>query len=302
MKPIPFPSPRLMSLFSEPIDGIPIRRLTVSLMAILDQTDIFGLDFRALGDVILSLAGSLSFRIDRDLLKPMSGWLEDDVRRLLKNEEARTYSWKNYMKRQRRWRKQRKRLAVERLKKYRSELLKRRRFYNEMEENRSFVKECSETKHPFDPDFIKGIVSPFSYREQNRRETDLRFSLAAATPDSLLFPWKMMLRSRIKEADHLNIRDMEFQEKDNPGKETASILIHLLELETAGEIALDQKEPFGDIWVQARDVADETGFILIDRQGVDYQLDWRSLNPAQRSKIIGDLRNRTILYTPEELK
>ena len=298
---------RPLSFLKEPIDDIQTMRETDAVMNILDESEIHDLDFSALGDLVLSLSRSLSLRVDMEILAPLSEWLKDDAWINCFSGHEAVYDWKQYKKKQRQWTKQQKRLAAERLKKYRQQFLQKRQFRSAIQKNRTENQPCPRTELENSMRFMEGIVSPFSRKEQHQRETLRQFSIAASMPLSMLIPWKTILRSQFLDApqqslSHIEIYAHSAQEVGVMKTEKVSVLIHLLELASAGEIALYQEEHFGEISIQKKAVRDETEIMIIDTHGFDYRLDWQKLNPVQRSKIIKDIRNNTVFCKSMESK
>jgi len=78
-------------------------------------------------------------------------------------------------------------------------------------------------------------------------------------------------------------------------KDIVSKLIHLLELEREGEVAVTQEEPFGDMTIQLSQTQIEATITVTDQQGHDYNFDWVELGADQKSKIIDDIKAYKIL-------
>jgi len=99
----------------------------------LTDKDIIDIDMRNLGNIIHGKTFTLSNRVNTELLKPISKWLDNpDWMKRFRVYEDHPPNWGNYKRRQRRWTKQQKTLAIERLKLYWQEIREKRTFRSEI--------------------------------------------------------------------------------------------------------------------------------------------------------------------------
>jgi chromatin segregation and condensation protein Rec8/ScpA/Scc1 (kleisin family) len=273
-----------------------IGRIVASISENLDEIESLEIDFRLLGNIVQALGKALSFKVDYELLKPISGWQDDNkwLQRINETENS-EYDWASYKRRQRQWTKQQKHLAAERLNRYRQEIAKNHCFRADVRRitDRSNQKERAQL--PLKNDFIEAVVSPFSPVEQDRREINRRFCRALSFSVSDLLPWKLMIRTELICSGRLNLAEMKTYCSENKKQDTVSKLIHLLELEKTGEVELIQEKPFGTIMIRSNESEVEGGVAVIDQKGRDYYFDWLELNPKQRAKLIEDVKQHKIL-------
>jgi hypothetical protein len=69
-------------------------------------------------------------------------------------------------------------------------------------------------------------------------------------------------------------------------------------MESEGKIIINQHKPFGDITLQPLEKTKLSNIKVIDKQGKNYEFNWRALTEAQRKKIIDDLTTHKILANP----
>lgn len=251
------------------------------------------IDMRILGKIVYGKAVTLSEKVNSDLLEPISHWLDDpDWMSRFKIDESNKPDWAKYKRKQRQWEKQQKQIASERLKLYWQEIKKRRKLRNEMK--RIVAKSSSGVKSQVEitRDFIDPIISPFSPLEQHKEETRRQFLQVFSLSVSDLMPWQIMISAELTETKkfesikkyHSDLR-----------MDTASKIIHLLQMETEGKIILIQEQPFSDITIEPIEISDETEITIKDRQGRDYNFDWQTLSENQRNKIVSDIKDHKII-------
>ena len=251
------------------------------------------IDMRILGKIVYGKAITLSEKVNSDLLEPISHWLDDpDWMSRFKIDESNKPDWAKYKRKQRQWEKQQKQVASERLKLYWQEIKKRRKLRNEMK--RIVAKSSSGVKSQVEitRDFIDPIISPFNPLEQHKEETRQQFLQVFSLSVSDLMPWQIMISTELTETKkfesikkyHSDIR-----------MDTASKIIHLLQMESEGKIILIQEKPFSDITIKPIEIPDETEVTITDRQGRDYNFDWQTLSENQRNKIVSDIKDHKII-------
>jgi len=287
----------LSTIRINPPGEMEIGRIVTIIRDGLDETESLNIDFRLLGNIVEALSKALSFKVDSELLKPISGWQDDDewVQRF-NDPENREYGWALYKRRQRQWTKQQKHLAAERLKHYRQEITRNRCFRADVRRITARSNQKKSATLPLKSEFIEAIVSPFSPLEQGRRETRRLFYRAVSLSVSDLLPWKLMIRSELIRAGRLNMAAMQTYCPENKKQDTVSKFLYLLELEKSGEVELIQKEPFGDIQIRSNESEVDGDIAVIDQKGRGFHFDWLELNPRQRVKLIEDVKHYKILY------
>jgi len=251
------------------------------------------IDMRILGKIVYGKAITLSEKVNSDLLEPISYWLDDpDWMSRFKIDESNKPDWAKYKRKQRQWEKQQKKIASERLRLYWQEIKKRRKLRNEMK--RIVAKSSSGVKSQVEitRDFIDPIISPFSPLEQHKEQTRQQFLQVFSLSLSDFMPWQIMISAELTETKkfesikkyHSDIR-----------MDTASKIIHLLQMETEGKIILIQEQPFSDITIEPIEKTTETEITITDRQGRDYNFDWQTLSENQRNKIVLDIKDHKII-------
>jgi chromatin segregation and condensation protein Rec8/ScpA/Scc1 (kleisin family) len=250
-----------------------------------------------LGSLICDTAFELSRRINDELLRPMSRWLDDPSwMERFKVYEDRTPHWAKYKRRQRQWTKQRRTLAAERL----------QRYWQNVSRRRKFIKSISKNISRSEPRFVLGrvrnkivvepIIKLLSPIEESKRETQEEFRHARDRSITDLLPWRAILAVDINETTELRFLKKHLPEKQK--KETISKFIHLLNMEADGEVELSQDTPFGKIEIIPAGNKPRGLVKVSDRQGGTHLFDWNTLNHVQRIKILTDvLANRIICRT-----
>lgn len=286
----------LSTIRIHPPGEMQIGRIVAFIRKSLDETESLEIDFRLLGNIVQALGKALSFRVDNELLKPISGWQDDDQWfQRFNDPDNPEYDWASYKRRQRQWTKQQKRLAAERFNRYRQEITRNRYFRTDVRRITDCPNQKERAELSLKHDFIEAIVSPFSPVEQNRREVIQRFCRVVSLSVSDLLPWKLMIRTELVSSGLLNMAEMKTYCSENKKQDTVSKLIHLLELEKTGEVELIQEKPFGTIMIRSNESDVEGGIAVIDQKGHDYHFDWLELNPRQRAKLIEDVKQHKIL-------
>ena len=257
-------------------------------------------------------------------MSPISTWLDDDSwMTRFKVYDGELPNWAEYKRKQREWNEQQKQELRERMKMYWQEIHKKRNQHS------AVAKMLSESRlSDTDPEYqlslenqqdtdannnVASILSHFSPQAQHQRETQHEFYQALRIAISNLLPWRTILMTDINETvsnkpnQTMKLSDFKTYIEDEK-TDTTSKLIHLLQLETDGQIQLSQSEPFGEISISQNNIHQHDSFknsnplsegsdILIkDKQGNTYpQIDWRELSNAQRNKVVADLKQNKIL-------
>jgi hypothetical protein len=260
----------------------------------LSRKEIATIDMRLLGNIVYCKTMELSRKVNTDLLEVISHWFNDPgwMTRFKINKKNKP-DWAKHKRKQRQWEKQQKRLAAERLGLYLEEIRKRKEFRNKMK--KLFGKSSSSITPQIEitEDFIVPIISPFSPPEQHKEETKQQFLRAFNRSISDLLPWKLLISNELNETTKFNNLKTYYSEKR---MDTASKIIHLLQMESVGEIKLIQGKSFGNIYIEPIETQSETEIIITDRHGKDYHFEWQALSENQRNKIVKDIANYEILY------
>ena len=160
----------------------------------LTDKDTIDIDIRNLGNIIHGKAFALSNRVNTELLKPISKWLDNpDWMKRFRVYEDNTPNWANYKRRQRRWTKQQKTLAIERLRLYWQEIRKKRTFRSELHNITSRASPRGSPQMDITSYFLNPIIAPFSPKEQQRAETNLEFQQGMELSISNLLPWQALI-------------------------------------------------------------------------------------------------------------
>lgn len=275
-------------------DSIDLEEMKASLKEGLSAKEISDTNIRIWGNLICGIAIALSEKVDEELLKPMSRWMDNpDWLNRFKTIEKDTPNWAAYKRKQRRWTKRRRYLAAERLKLYRKEARKRQAFKDDLLPLKNRSSPGKSTDIQFGSDFIAPIISPFSPPEQHKIETEQAFRQALSTSISDLLPWRLFLMSDLGEAKNLTKFSVYYPE--NRKRDTVSKLMHLLELEKQERLIINQDEPFGDIIIEPTDAQTKAIIRVKDQEGHDYFFDWLTLTDNQRKKIIDDIKTNKII-------
>jgi len=250
------------------------------------------IDMRTCGDIVYERAMRLSKKINHDLLMPIARWI-DDPNWIKKYQliEDQIPNWATYKKHQRQRIKRLKALARERLRNYWHEIRGRQKYRKEISKLYFRIPSRANSRVEIDEGFISPIVSPFSPPEQKRSETIQQFLQARQMSLSDLLPWKLMISSDLTKEKSLN--DLKIYCSDK--KDKISKLIHLLHMETEGNIKITQNEPFGEIKIEPLDIACNQNIKIKDYHSREYIFAWNELSDNQQARIIVDVINNKIL-------
>jgi len=259
----------------------------------LSKKEIGELDFRVIGNLVLTRAKTLSLAVNRELLEPISRWLNDSSwleRFKMSNKEI--PDWGKYKRQQRLWTRQERALAAERLKVFRQEIIKKRRLRHELGKIIDKARQKGAYSHQFREGFIVPIASPFSPPEQHIRETQQKFLQSLSFPLSYRLPWKLLITTELTKTKKFG--DLEDYCSDKR-LDSACKIMHLLQMETEGKIRLTQENPFGDITLESIEKPQDVSITVTDEHGKNYDFDWEDLSHDQRKKIISDIHKHRIL-------
>jgi len=258
------------------------------------------MDLQLAANTILELATELSKKINDQLLEPISKWIDDpDFMKRHSMVHCDKIDWKGYKRKQREWSQHQKILASERLKSYWRDIRSRKDIRKEMGQVLGCAKFRENVTHEsvsmLNDDALSFLLKPFSPVEQVKRETEQQFSFAEKLSPSDFLPWRIILRQQIK--NKLKFDDLPQYLPDKTDDRTAKF-INLLYLESDGYIKIYQNEPFGQVSIQPKtiDAEPEGSFIIKDRGGSEFIVDWGSISDAQRDKVIADGLNKRILF------
>ena len=259
----------------------------------LSGKEIEEIDFRVIGNFVLARAKTLSLAVNRELLDPISRWLNDPswlVR--FKACEKEIPDWGKYKRQQRLWTRQQRALAAERLKAYRQAIIKKRKLRHELSKNLGKNNPGDSCPHQFRSGFILPIVSPFSPLEQHKEKTRQQFLQSLSFPVADLLPWKLLITSEL--AKTKKFKDLEKYCSEKRLDATCKIM-HLLQMESEGKISITQEKPFGDLMLESLKKEQEGCITVTDEHGKDYRFDWQDLSRDQQKKIISDIYKHRIL-------
>jgi len=268
----------------------------------LTEKEILEIDMRLLGDIVVGQAKALSSRVDHELLKPISVWINDsDWMKKFQGNDNGEPNWAIYKQRSRQWTKQQKYLAKERLKQYWQEIHRKRHYQKKLSQllnatgKNKNIKTEQFFKQPIDTAFISNIVAPFSPMEKHRTKIAFEFHQAYKLSISDLLPWKAIIISEITETGSTTLNEMRIYLTGNKKWDSISKFQHLLQMDMDGEVSLEQFEHTGQIQIIPKSVNRKSVIEIKDNSGQLYNFDWSSLNDAQKNKIITDAIERKIL-------
>jgi hypothetical protein len=268
-------------------------RLNDDISQNLSRKEIGEIDFRVIGNFVLARAKTLSLAVNRELLEPISRWLNDPSwLERFKACEKEIPNWGKYKRQQRLWTKQQKALAAERLKAYRKAIIKKRKLRNELSKIVGKTSPRRGYYHQFRSGFMVPIVSPFSPPEQQKEKTRRQFLRSLSFPVADLLPWKLFITVELSKAKKL--KDLEEYCSEKRLDITCKIM-HLLQMESEGLISITQRKPFGDLMIESLQKDQESFITVTDDRGNDYRFDWHGLSRDQRKKIISDIHKHRIL-------
>jgi len=260
----------------------------------LSKKEIGEIDFKVIGNLVLARTKTLSLAVNRELLEPISRWLNDPSwLEKIKVCDKEIPDWGKYKRQQRLWTRQKRVLAAERLRLYRQEIIKKRRLRHELSKIGGKARPKGAYLHRFRGGFIVPIASPFSPPEQHKEKTRQKFLQSLSFPVSDLLPWKLLITTELTKTKKL--RDLEDYCPDKC-LDSACKIIHLLQMETEGKIRLTQENPFGDITLESIGRKPQNASITVtDQLGKNYDFVWENLTNGQRKKIITDIHKHRIL-------
>ena len=301
----------------------------------LTPQEIAQLDLRIAGKLIKDLAFMLSRKLNHELLEPMSKWIDDpDWMIHFRVYEDTIPNWAEYKRQQREWTKQQKNLFRQRMKIYWQDFQKKRNMRREVanllnsEKGSSYYSinnaENQESEITKTRNYLTSILQIYSPPEENKRNTHMEFMQAMKRSISNLLPWRTILLTELNEnpRDTMRFNDFKTRYMENPKKDIASKLMHLLQLDSEGEITLSQSEHFGDICISLEtktisiplfsnhadacdskpkgsdtysSITNNWNIIIKDSEGLIYNFDWQTLSNTQRNKVIADIKNNKIL-------
>ncbi|MFC1828038.1 hypothetical protein ACFL0O_00315 [Thermodesulfobacteriota bacterium] len=247
--------------------------------------------FPLLGQMVYNRTFVLSRKVNTELLEPISAWLDDpDFMDRFKVTESEKPDWAEYKRKQREY-DLRKAWEAIRLKR-----LKRKRLSGYQSYVAGLIPRGKATNihlHIAGKDCLTPILEPFSPPEQLKRETAQDFRQALSLAVSNLLPWNLLITQHLYGPRKLVELPVHYQE--NPRKDKAAKLQHLLQMEQEGKVTLQQTEPFQDIYITPVDIDLNQRIKLKDQQGRSYEFDWQAFSDNQRNKIIADLKDNKIL-------
>lgn len=268
----------------------------------LTKKEISELDLKAVGNLILDKAIMLNQAVTKELLEPISRWLDDRclLEKFQNDNGDQIPNWVRYKQNQRQWTKQQKILATERLKLYWKEIRRKRNFRKELSkiistptQNRKTPDAQLHNPTNLQDNFLNPIISAFSPKERQRAETRQQFNRAFSQSISDRLPWKLLIVSELNQTrkfTELNAYYAEDRKKD-----TVSKLIHLLQMGTDGQILLTQERHLGEILIEPLETDQDDIVYIKDRHGLSYEFDWKDLGDNQKNKIIADIKANRII-------
>ena len=270
-----------------------LERLNNYIHRHLSKKEIEKIDFRVIGNLVLARTKTLSLAVNRELLEPISRWLNDSSwLERFKVCDKEIPDWGKYKKQQRLWTRQQRILAAEKLRLYRQEIIKKQKLRHELSKIVGKAKPKGVCSHQFRRGFIVPIASPFSPPEQHKQKTRQKFLQSLSFPVSDLLPWKLLITTELTKTKKL--RDLENYCSDKR-LDYACKIIHLLQMETEGKISLTQEKPFGNITLESLQKQQNASITVTDENGRKYSFDWQDLTDGQQKKIITDIHKHRIL-------
>ena len=195
--------------------------------------EIWRIDFRVKGNIVLARTRTLSLAVNRELLEPISQWLNDPSwLERFKVCDKEIPDWNKYKRQQRLWTRQQKVLAAEKLKAYRQAIAKKRKLRHELSKIVGKTNPREDCFHRFRRGFIVPIVSPFSPPEQHKEKTRQQFLQSLSFPVADLLPWKLFLSSELTTTKKLEDLEQYCSEKR---LDLTCKIMHLLQMESEGK-------------------------------------------------------------------
>jgi hypothetical protein len=259
----------------------------------LSRKEIGEINFRVIGNLILARTKDLSLAVNRELLEPLSRWLNDPswLERFKLNDKE-IPDWGKYKRGQRLWTRQQKALAAIKLRAYRQAILKKRNLRHELSKIVGRTNPGESCSHQFRKGFIVPIVSPFSPPEQHKEKTRQQFLQSLSFPVVDLLPWKLIITAELTKTK--KFKDLEEYCSEKRLDVTCKIM-HLLQMESEGKISITQEKPFEDLTLESLQKEQERCITVTDEHGKDYRFDWQDLSCNQKKKIISDIHKHRVL-------
>jgi len=260
----------------------------------LSEKEIAELDFQAYANVIRESSIALVHRVNSELIIPITEWM-DDPDFIAKIDIEDEYVWRNYRRQQReanrRWTEHQKQIASEQMR-LRHEAVRRRKDLRKDIASLKTHTTDSDSLHRedsgLDMSHLIGMFSPSSIHKRDIGQDFDRFTTVHITT---LLPWKTLLRADITRETSFSSLPTYNEDKR---QDTISKFQHLLQMDTDGEIRLEQTEPYHDITI-IPEATPDPAVRITDRAGTRAELDWSELSDAQRSKVIADATNHKII-------
>jgi chromatin segregation and condensation protein Rec8/ScpA/Scc1 (kleisin family) len=186
-------------------------------------------------------------------------------------------------------------MARERLKLYWQEIRRKRKFRSELNNVMSGAVTRESPRLDLTSYFLTPIIAPFSPKEQQRAETKSEFQQARELSISNLLPWQVLIMAEFNSKVLLRFTDLKIYVQENPKSETIAKIQHLLQMETEGQIKIQQAEPYGEISIECIDPDQESTITVKDQSGRHYEFDWCGLSDPQKNKVIADIKSNKIL-------
>lgn len=270
-----------------------VEEITDTIYRDLSRKEMGEINFRVIGNLVLDRTKTLSLAVNRELLEPISQWLNDPSwLERFKISDKDIPDWGKYKKQQRLWTRQQRMLTAERLRLYRQEIIKKRRLRHELNKIFGRAGPKGAYRHRLRGGFIVPITEPFSLAEQHKEKIRQKFLQSHSFPVSDLLPWELLITSELTKTKKL--RDLEEYCSDKRIDSVCKIM-HLLQMETEGKVRLTQEEPFGDIALESTRELQNASIKVTDENGKNYDFDWQDLSHDQRKKIISDIHKHRIL-------
>jgi len=260
----------------------------------LTPDEIGELDFKAMGNLVLNRAISLSQVVNNELLEPISQWLDDSnfMEKFGVIKDSDTLSWVEYKRQSRQWTKQQKHLTRERLKLYWQAIRQKKKIRQEI--SQLIGKSCPRQKNSFrvSDGFLLPIIKPFSRPEQTRIDLERKFLRAMDLSVSYLLPWRVILTADTR--SEKSFSDLKTYIPEDKKMDKICKLMNLLQLENDGVISLNQKEQFEDIKIRPKSRA-QTQISIKDREGNEWDQDWFDLCSEEKNKMIKKIKSRQVM-------
>ena len=182
------------------LDSLDPQELEAYIRTELTEKEITEINIRILGNIIHRQAFFLSKKVNDELLKPISKWLNDpDWMKRFRVYEDHSPNWAEYKSRQRQWTREQKLLIAERMKHYWQEITRKRKLRKEMSQILGRPSRRTKPILPLTDDFLTAIIAPFSIPQQRKAETKRQFQQASSQSISNLLPWRLLITSELSQ-------------------------------------------------------------------------------------------------------